>query len=79
MAIISDNGLDVYPVCILYLKDGGDIEYYPALVEAVSRDEALGKTMKIGMKLRPDNVKEMSIKVGMSVVVDVDTAKIDKS
>lgn len=80
-AIIGPNGQDVFAVCALFQQAQGPmfVEMHPFMVEAVSREEALGKGLVIAEKLLDNRlVKVIGVNVSTSCVIDPDSVFIGK-
>ena len=65
-----------FPCTVLYVKDN-NVDFYPFLVEAQNKDEALGIATRIGYKCLPDGYQQ-HVKVGNTEAITPEAACIRK-
>lgn len=64
-----------YPAAIILVRNN-DVEVFPIIVEALSKQEAHGKAHEIGMKIKLEHFKDydLHIKAGISGITTFENA-----
>jgi hypothetical protein len=79
MKIELDLGVTDFPVA-LAIVDGNDINIQPFIINAISKEEAIGKALAFGKKHYPSSRVEVAINpVKNPYVTDINKASISKT